>query len=334
MEDEKGTVAAEPVAEENATTDNAVQELYEIADAVRDNLERVIVGKNEVIELVLAGLFGGGNILLEDVPGVGKTTLAKALAKSLHVDYTRIQFTPDMLPSDILGGSIFNPQTGEFTFRKGPVFTNILLADEINRASPRTQSALLEAMTERQATVEGVTHEISKPFLVIATQNPVEYHGTYPLPEAQLDRFMLRLEIGYPAMDQETRILLGEAGEDPLQEIVPVAHADRLLEVQAKVHNVTVTREMADYIVRLMNATRHDDRFRLGASPRASLMLQRAAQALAFLSRRDFVTPDDVKRAVEPVVAHRLVIDSKARYGGAEKLNALQDIIKRTDVPL
>lgn len=311
-----------------------LQSLYDMAENLRSNLKEVIIGKSEVIDLALTGLFSGGNILLEDVPGVGKTTLAKALAKSLDVKYTRIQFTPDMLPADILGGSIFNPQSGEFSFREGPIFTNVLLADEINRASPRTQSALLEAMTESQASIEGKTRSIPRPFLVIATQNPVEYHGTYPLPEAQLDRFMLRLEIGYPNPEQETKIILGEAGENPLAAIKAVADAEGLTKIQETVDTIAIDRDLADYIVAITQATRDDERFRLGASPRASIMLRRASQGLAFINHRDYVIPEDVKNSLGPVIAHRLVVDSKARYGGADKLEILRQIAEKIPVPI
>ena len=322
----------------NYENDNAnveeLAKLYDVTDALKANLERVIIGKNEIIELMITGLFSGGNVLLEDVPGVGKTTLAKAMAKSLDVTYKRIQFTPDMLPADILGGAIFNPQTGEFKFRKGPIFTNVLLADEINRASPRTQSALLEAMTEKYASIDGVPRAIPQPFIVIATQNPVEYHGTYPLPEAQLDRFMLKLEIGYPNQEQESSIILGKAGDTPLAEISPIANVDTLTKIQKVVDAIAVDRDLANYIVAIAHATRNDDRFRLGASPRASIMLRRASQGLAFINRRDYIIPDDVKQVLAPVIAHRLVVDSKARYGGVDKLELLQDLTKKIPVPI
>lgn len=311
-----------------------VSELNKIATDIQENLEKVIIGKSAVIRHVLVGLFAGGNILLEDVPGVGKTTLAKALAKSLEIKYSRIQFTPDLLPADILGGSIFNPQTGEFSFREGPIFANILLADEINRASPRTQSALLEAMTEHQATVEGQPRPIPQPFLVIATQNPVEFHGTYPLPEAQLDRFLIRLEIGYPDREQESDILFAQKGLHPIELLSSAADKAALFEIQKHVMGVGVEKTVADYIVRLIQATRADNRLRLGASPRASLMLFRAAQALAFLNERNYVIPDDVKELADPILSHRLVMDAKAKYAGSGKNQIIHDIVQQIEVPI
>ena len=302
--------------------------------ALRDNLCGVILGKAEVIEQVLVALCSGGNILLEDVPGVGKTTLAKALARSLRAEYRRIQFTPDLLPADILGGSVFKPQTGEFSFRPGPVFTNILLADEINRASPRTQSALLEAMTEGQATVEGVSRPLPRPFLVIATQNPIEYHGTYPLPEAQLDRFLIRLEIGYPSEAEELKILYAQQEAEPLEQLQPVADAGALLAIQQQVRRVTVEESVATYLVAVVRAARQDERLRLGPSPRAALMLFRAAQARAFLDLRTFVIPDDLKQLAVPVLAHRVILDAKARYGGAAKANVIREILDAVPVPV
>ncbi len=310
------------------------EELKTIADELRTNLAKVIIGKDAVIEQVLVGLFCAGNILLEDVPGVGKTTLAKALAKSLDVRYSRIQFTPDLLPADILGGSIFNPQSGQFIFREGPIFANIILADEINRASPRTQSALLEAMTEKQATVEGERREIPQPFLVIATQNPVEFHGTYPLPEAQLDRFMIRLDIGYPDKDQEIEILFSQRGSHPLDSLGAIANHEALFAIQREVVATTVETSVADYIVRVVQATRNNDRLRLGASPRASLMLFHACQALAFLRGRAFVIPDDVKELASPVLCHRIVIDAKAKYSGAGKKQVVHELLSDIEVPI
>jgi MoxR-like ATPase len=310
------------------------QSLHDVAEALRHNLARVILGKEEAISQVMIALFSGGNILLEDVPGVGKTTLAKALARSLDAEYNRIQFTPDLLPADILGSSIFNPQTGQFTFRKGPVFTNILLADEINRASPRTQSALLEAMTEQQATIEGVRHPLDAPFVVVATQNPIEYHGTYPLPEAQLDRFAMRLDLGYPNAKNELEMLYAQRQAQPLENIQPIADCNALLEIQRTVREIGVERSVGQYIVDLATATRNDPRIRLGASPRASLMYFRAAQARAFMQQREYVVPDDVKSLAVAILSHRIVLDSKARYKGQERTAIVNDIVSSVSVPL
>lgn len=298
-----------------------------------ENLNSVIRGKEEAVRLLSAAFFAGGNILLEDVPGVGKTTLAKTLALSIKGDFSRIQFTPDLLPSDILGCSIFNPSSAEFVFRKGPVFTNILLADEINRASPRTQSALLEAMNEGQATIEGKTHPLPKPFLVIATENPVEHHGTYPLPEAQLDRFAMRLSLGYPDEAHELEMLYSRKDSDPLENIRPVLEKDEVAAIQAEVGKVSVERSVAEYMARLVRATRNDPRVRLGASPRALLTLSRCARGLAFTDGRRHTLPDDVKTLAIPVLSHRLSLDNKAKYSGVKASDVIVEILKNTDVP-
>jgi MoxR-like ATPase len=274
------------------------------------------------------------HVLLEDVPGVGKTTLAKTLAQSLEATYHRIQFTPDLLPADILGGSIYNPQSGEFTFRQGPIFANILLADEINRASPRTQSALLEAMTEGQATIEGVQRELPAPFMVVATQNPIEFQGTYPLPEAQLDRFMFRLDLGYPDKATEVAILFAQRHEHPLLSLEPVTNCQTLMRMQAAVRDVGVEQSVAEYIVSIVHATRADSRVRLGASPRASLMLFRAGQAMAWLAGRDFVTPDDIKPLTVPVLSHRIIMDTRARYSGLDRAAVVREVVGAVPVPV
>jgi MoxR-like ATPase len=298
------------------------------------NLAAVILGKAEVIEQVLVALACGGNILLEDVPGIGKTTLAKALAKSLQAQFHRIQFTPDMLPADILGGSIYNPQTSEFIFRPGPVFCNVLLADEINRASPRTQSALLEAMSEAQATVEGLRHPLPQPFIVIATQNPIEFHGTYPLPEAQLDRFMVRLELGYPAEASELDMLYAQQRVHPLESLNPVADCAGWLALQQAVRAVGVERSVGRYVIDLVRATRTDSRLQLGASPRAATMLFHASQGLAYVRGRHHVLPDDVREMAPNVLAHRLVIDTKAQYSGLAKSQLVREIIDTVPIPV
>jgi MoxR-like ATPase len=302
-------------------------------DKLRANLNRVIEGKPDVIELALTALAAGGSILMEDVPGVGKTTLAKALARSIDAVFSRVQFTPDLLPADILGSSIYNPVDGSFTFRPGPVFCNVLLADEINRASPRTQSALLESMSELQATIEGVLHPLPQPFFVLATQNPVEYHGTYPLPEAQLDRFMIQLSIGYPPRVNEVDILFDQAKIHPLDSIGAVLTRDGIAALQTDVRNIFMERTIADYIVALAQATRADARLKLGASPRGSLMLFRASQAAAYLAGRDHVLPDDVQRMAVPVLSHRVVLTSKAKYGGLGKRDIIEDLVSSVPVP-
>jgi MoxR-like ATPase len=309
----------------------------EVADPVlkrlKDNLGAVIRGKGEAIDQLLVALLADGHVLIEDVPGTGKTTLAKALAVSLKARFTRIQFTPDLLPTDIVGGMIYSAANGSFTFRPGPIFANIVLADEINRASPRTQSALLEAMSERQVTTEGDSRPLPRPFLVLATQNPVEYNGTYPLPEAQLDRFCLRLSLGYPAREHEVQLLRDQVVSAPLASISAVLNTEELARLQAEVRRVEVEASVLDYIVRLVDRTRHDARLRLGASPRGSLDLRRCAQAAAFLAGRGTVRPDDVRRLAVPVLAHRLVVDVKARHGGLTGETVVAEALKAEPVP-
>lgn len=301
--------------------------------ALTENLGRIIEGKSECIETLVIVLAAGGSVLLEDVPGVGKTTLAKAAAVSIGADYRRVQFTPDLLPADITGSSIYNPAQGTFEFREGPIFCNILLADEINRASPRTQSALLEPMNERQVSIEGVTRHLPNPFFIIATQNPVEYHGTYPLPEAQLDRFMALLDIGYPGAEDEVSILHAQMGPHPLETLTPVTTKEALLEIQNAVRHVHVEASVTRYLVEIARRTRNHPQIKLGVSPRGSLMLFRAAQALAFFHGRDYVTPDDVQRLAEPVLSHRLVLHSKAKYSGVRKQTVIGEIVDAVRVP-
>jgi len=308
-------------------------EAREKLDALTRNLAGVIRGTNESLSALVISLLSGGSVLMEDVPGVGKTTLAKALAKSLDLEFQRVQFTPDLLPSDILGSSIYHPADGTFTFRQGPVFCNILLADEINRASPRTQSALLEAMSERQATIEGVRYVLPDPFLVLATQNPIDFHGTYPLPEAQLDRFLIQLNLGYPAFEMEVDILYSQAESHPLETLQPVLTEPELLAMQAGVRSVHVEKSVARYIVGLSQATRKDGRLRLGVSPRGALMLFRASQAAAFASGREHVLPDDVQRMAPYVLSHRVVLTSKAKYGNVSKQQIIAEIIEQVPVP-
>ena len=301
---------------------------------LKDNLTSVIKGKDKVIDHVIIALCAGGNILMDDVPGVGKTTLAKALAFSINGSFHRVQFTPDLLPSDITGSSIFNPKTSEFYFRQGPIFTNIFLADEINRASPRTQSALLEAMNEGQVTVEGETYPLTRPFLVIATENPIEYQGTYPLPEAQLDRFAMQLEIGYPTEDEELEILYSRQYGDPIDMLKPVIDCDAICAIQDKVKQVKVEKSIGHYIVRIIRATRENMNIKLGASPRAFLALTRCAQAKAYYEERDFIIPDDVKQLASSVLAHRIILENKAKYAGAKKQDIFTSILDTIDIPV
>jgi len=304
-----------------------------VLERLKGNLREVIRGKDEVIERLLIAILADGHVLIEDVPGTGKTTLAKALAVSLKARFARIQFTPDLLPTDIVGGMIYSAANGTFTFRPGPVFANIVLADEINRASPRTQSALLEAMCERQVTTEGETRDLPRPFLVIATQNPVEYNGTYPLPEAQLDRFCLRLTLGYPGFEHELQVLRDQESSAPLAALRSVMDTEALAGLQAAVRNVEVEASVLDYIVRLVARTRKDERLLLGASPRGSLDLRRCAQAAAFLAGRKAVRPDDVTRLAAPVLAHRLIVDVKARHSGNTGETVIRDVLRAEPVP-
>ena len=299
-----------------------------------DNLARVIEGKRECLDTLVITLAAGGSVLLEDVPGVGKTTLAKAVAVSIGATYHRIQFTPDLLPADITGSSIYNPAQGTFEFREGPIFCNVLLADEINRASPRTQSALLEPMNERQVSVEGETRELPRPFFILATQNPIEYHGTYPLPEAQLDRFMAVLDIGYPSAEDEVHILQGQMGPHPLESLQASTSKEALMEIQDTVRLVHVDESVTRYVVEISRRSREHPQVKLGVSPRGSLMLFRASQACAFMDGRDYVSPDDVQRLAVPVLAHRLILHSKAKYGGVRKETLVSEIVTSIPVPI
>ncbi len=301
---------------------------------LRQNLATVIRGRPESLDLLMIALLANGSVLMEDVPGVGKTTLAKAMARSLAADFGRIQFTPDLLPSDILGASVYNPKDGTFAFRKGPIFCSVLLADEINRASPRTQSSLLEAMSEGQATIDGVRYPLPTPFLVLATQNPVDFQGTYPLPEAQLDRFLIQMSLGYPDRDMEVEILFDQAVDVPIDHLRPVLTLEQVRDLQHKVREVKVERTVAEYVVDVVRQTRQHPHLKLGVSPRGTLMLFRAAQAAAFLAGRDYVTPDDVQRVASPVLAHRTMLTSKAKFGSMSKSHVIQEIVAGIKVPV
>ncbi|MEO5860169.1 MAG: MoxR family ATPase [Pyrinomonadaceae bacterium] len=300
-------------------------------------VESVIRGKSETVKYALVTLFAGGHLLIEDVPGIGKTTLASALAKALHLSLQRIQFTSDLLPSDVIGLSIFNQRSGEFEWKQGPIFTNIVLADEINRATPKTQSALLEAMAEEQVTIDGVSRHLPRPFMVVATQNPSEHHGTYPLPESQLDRFMLRLQMGYPSIENERQILRDRATANPIDAIKPVLTETDVLELQSRVARVRVDDVLADYLLQIVDATRRSEVLELGVSPRGSLALFRSAQALALVEGRDYCIADDIKRLVLPCFAHRVIANSRSsslRNRSREAESALLEILQKTVVPV
>lgn len=298
------------------------------------NLNKVLIGKESVVELVAVALTCQGHVLVEDVPGLGKTMLVKGLARSLGCQFSRIQFTPDLLPSDVVGVQVYNQKTMEFQYRPGPVMANIVLADEINRTSPKTQSSLLEAMEERQLTVDGVTRPLPKPFLVLATQNPIEYEGTFPLPEAQLDRFLLRLEIGYPTPQTELAIIRAqEFGSHPLDSLEPVLTVEELLGAQQQAAQVKLSDNLAEYIVELCKRTRENENLYLGASPRGSLGLVRTAKALAWLKGRDFVIPDDIKAMAIPVLAHRVILKPEIRLQGITNKEVIQAILNSVPVP-
>lgn len=304
---------------------------------LKGNIEKVIQGKDEAILMAITTLLARGHLLIEDVPGVGKTTLAYSLAQSLGCSFKRIQFTSDLLPADILGVNIYNPQRHDFEFRPGPIFGNILLADEINRTTPKTQSSLLEAMNDAQVSVDNQTHILPRPFMVIATQNPMEYHGTYPLPESQLDRFMMRIRLGYPSLPEEKRILAGQGMDTLAGQLRPVISTEQVLALQDEVKGVKIDESITDYLLAIVKATRTSELLDLGVSTRGCLFLYRAAQALAFVEGRDYCLPDDVKRLCIPVFAHRLIVNSRLEVLGSEQTNCeeiLTELLEQTPVPL
>lgn len=306
---------------------------FSVCQKISENINKVIVGKNKAIELILVALLAEGHLLLEDVPGVGKTLMARSLAKSIGGTFHRIQFTPDLLPSDITGFNVYNQKEGQFIFQPGPVMANILLADEINRAIPRSQSSLLESMQEKQVTVDSVTRGLPLPFFVIATQNPIELEGTFPLPEAQLDRFLMKIKLDYPSQKEEMAILERFQKEDPLEKLQAVTTAEEILKLQKERRKINVSKEINHYIVSLAKVTRNSPRIRYGASPRASLHLMQASQALAALRDRDFVLPDDIKELFIPILTHRMVIETKERLKGITPQKILKEILKQTEVP-
>jgi MoxR-like ATPase len=310
-----------------------MENIKDCSDKIIENVEKVIIGKHHPVQMTVLALLCQGHLLIEDVPGVGKTMLARAIAKSIGCTFSRLQFTPDMLPSDVTGVSVFNQQTREFEFREGPVFAQIVLTDEINRATPKTQSALLEAMAEYQVTVDGTTYALNRPFLVLATQNPIEYEGTFPLPEAQLDRFMLRINLGYPSKRDEASILEAQRVVHPVQEITQVASVEELLDAQEQVKSVYVDELVKEYIVTLVDASRHHPDVYLGASPRGSLALYKTAQAQAAISGRDYVIPDDVKALAEATLAHRLIISPAARIKNVDPREVVQELLDSVPVP-
>lgn len=330
-----GYLAASPMWKSIIRKGNAtVDSVCELSKKLVANVEKVILGKHDVVELVLVSILCEGHLLIEDVPGVGKTMLAKAISKSLGCSYARIQCTPDLLPSDILGVNVYNQKTGEFEFRPGPVHNQVILVDEINRATPKTQSALLECMEERQITIDGITRILPKPFMVIATQNPIEYEGTFPLPESQLDRFFMRLHLGYPSFSAENDILIGQQISHPIESLEAVITPDELLNMQARIREVHIDPSLREYIVRIVQETRNTSSIILGASPRGSLALFRASQALAAINSRDYIIPDDIKRIAEETLSHRVISRNEMRESSNGRRNKLEEILNKVPVPI
>jgi MoxR-like ATPase len=312
----------------------AVEDAQRAISAIVENLQRVVHAPEETLRLVVLCLVAEGHLIIEDLPGVGKTTLAKALSRSIDVAFSRLQFTPDLLPSDVTGVNVFSQVTNEFEFRPGPVFANLLLVDEINRASPKTQSALLECMQERQVTVDGFSYELALPFMVMATQNPIEYEGTYPLPEAQLDRFTMRVAIGYPTLADEAKMLSEQTSGTPLELLQPVTSGAEVLALVEEAQGIYVEESVNRYVVALLRHTRSDSRLYLGGSPRAGIALVRVAKARALAHGRDFLAPDDVKAIAEPVLAHRLIVSPEARAAGTTSGELVRDALDKTPVPV
>lgn len=305
-----------------------------IASRIRENVGKVILGKDEIIDLLMTALISGGHVLLEDVPGVGKTTMAKALAKSISCDFKRIQFTPDLLPTDLTGINYFNQKAGEFEFRKGPLFTNILLADEINRATPRTQSSLLECMEERQISVEGYTYKLEKPFFVLATQNPIENYGTFPLPEAQLDRFLMKVKMGYPERIEEQKILDLFDKQSPLEDLEAVCSSEDIVNMQQQFGEVVVNKDLSAFILDIIEVTRNHESIELGASPRASIALYKAAQAYAYINERKYVRPDDIIYLAPYILSHRIILKGLNKHKRVEAATLVNEIISNLPVPI
>jgi len=310
-----------------------ISDASQIMKSARDNLAQVIQGKEDKIELVVLALIASGHILIEDIPGIGKTTLARSLARTVDGSFNRVQFTPDLLPTDITGVNIFKQNEATFSFTPGPLFANIILADEINRASPRTQSALLEAMSEQQVTIDGTSHPLPAPFIVLATQNPVEYHGTYPLPEAQLDRFMLQIDLGYPPKEKEQNLIINRTTSDPVNEIDAVLGLEDLCALQNSVDQIRIEESVSEYLLEIVEATRNHPQLRLGVSTRGALLYARMVRSRAIFQERDYVIPEDIKQLAEPVLAHRILMETKAQYGGTTQVKIIQDIVESIKVP-